>query len=174
MKTMIKAACLAVALTAFAGVTPAFAADDDGVADGGDATNVSVSISNCLAGRSDFLSNDNLSLSTTSVAYVAVPGMTKVFNQAQTGCVIVTLSSFAFASANGETQMVRLVLDGARLCSPIEWQWDGDDGTRARTHGAVCAFTNVAAGNHVIQMQHRSVAGNSVFIHRPSMHIEHR
>jgi hypothetical protein len=144
------------------------------VADDSLAPGVSIVISNCPATRSDFISNDNLSLSTVSTSYVPVPGMTKIINQAQTGCVIVTLSSFAFASANSETQMVRVVLDGTRLCSPIEWQWDGDDGTRARTHGAVCAFNNVAAGNHSVQMQHRSFGGNQVFIHRPSMHIEHR
>jgi hypothetical protein len=173
MRTIFGKTCLAVALTAFASVTPAFA-DDAGIADDSFAPGASIVFSNCLATRSDFISNDTLTLSTTSTSYVPVPGMTKVINQAQTGCVIVTLSSFAFASANSETQMVRVVMDGNRLCSPIEWQWDGDDGTRARTHGAVCAFTNVLPGNHIVQMQHRSLAGNSVFIHRPSMHIEHR
>jgi hypothetical protein len=164
--------CLTLATMAAAGL--ALAAEDAGVADDSLAPGVSIVISNCPATRSDFISNDTLSLSTVSTSYVPVPGMTKVFNQAQAGCAIVTLSSFAFASANSETQLVRVVLDGQRLCSPIEWQWDGDDGTRARTHGAVCAFNNVAAGNHTVQMQHRSVAGNQVFIHRPSMHIEHR
>jgi hypothetical protein len=174
MNRTFKAVCFTVALTMVAGVSTAFASDEDGVAGGSDAANASLLVSNCLATRSDFISNDVLSLSTTSTAYVPVPGMTKVINQAQTGCVIVTVSSFAFASLNSETQFVRIVLDGNRLCSPIEWQWDGDDGTRARTHGAVCAFGGVAAGNHIVQMQHRSSGGNTVFQHRPSMHIEHR
>lgn len=181
MRTILKAACLAVALTAFAGVTLAVAGDD-GVPDGSEAPNVSLAITNCLAGRSDFLSNDNLSLSTTSGVYVPVPGMTKAINQGQTGCVIVTLSSYAFASdssGTNELQFVRVVLDGTRLCSPIEWQWNGDDdedddGAWARTHGAVCAFGNVAAGAHTVQMQHRSNGGGTVTLHRPSMHIEHR
>ena len=181
MRTIFGKTCLAVALTAIVGVTPAVS-NDGGVPDESDAPNVSLVISNCLATRSDFISNDTTGLTTSSVAYVAVPGMTKVINQAQTGCVIVTLSSYAFAADSGgpnQLQFVRVVLDGQRLCSPIEWQWDGDDdvdgdSSWARTHGAVCAFSNVAAGNHTIQMQHRSNAGGSVFLHRPSMHIEHR
>ena len=44
----------------------------------------------------------------------------------------------------------------------------------ARTHGAVCAFANVAAGNHIVQLQRRSFGGGSVTLHRPSMDIEHR
>lgn len=177
------AAPLAAALVA-AGIATAVAQGSDG-RDGTPsaarsvAPAASVTTSNCRLPKTDFRTNDTLSLSTASTTYVAVPGMTKTITQGTRtrGCVVVDVSGFSWAPADA-LEYVSVRLDGV-LGNPTEVQFSGDDdedgdGRWAQTHSAIFVFPNVAPGNHTVSMVFRSFDGQEVFLHRPAMAIEHK
>src|SRR5205809_583480 len=92
-------AVVAAAGTATAVYAAVRGANPDGTA-AGSATaspNGSISITNCLTKKSDFITNDSTGLSTTSTTYVAVPGMSKSITIPGTAstCVVVHVAGFS-------------------------------------------------------------------------------
>ena len=134
----------------------------------------SVGVSNCRLPKTDFITNDVLSLSTTSTSYVAVPGMTKRITQGGStpGCVVVDVSGYSYAP-NGALLNVSVKLDGV-LGSPYEVQFSGDDGQWAQAHSAVFAFRGVPPGTHTVSMVYESFDGQAVFMHEPAMSVAHK
>jgi hypothetical protein len=150
-------------------------ASDGGVAAGSPDAQASIAISNCKAPRTDFITNDATGLSTTSTAYVPVPGMTKTITQGGRvpSCVVVDMSAFAFAPGGGLV-FVTVRLDGAQG-NPIETQFAGDSqGSFAEAHASLFAFPNIAPGSHTVSLLFRSFNGSTVFLHRPAMQIDHK
>jgi hypothetical protein len=133
-----------------------------------------VTISNCRLPKADFITNDVLSLSTTSTSYVPVPGMTKTITQGGStpGCVVVDVSGYSYAP-NGALLNVSVKLDGV-LGNPYEVQFGGDDGEWATTHSAVFAFRGVRPGTHSVSMVYESFEGRMVSMHEPAMSIAHK
>jgi hypothetical protein len=174
----------AVAVVALAGTaTGVYAsvrgANHDGTA-AGTATaspNGSISITNCRTPKVDFVTNDSTGLSTASTSYVAVPGMSKTITipGSVTTCVVVHVAAFSFAPGSGNLVLVSVGLDGTSAnCNPSETQFSGQDVTFAQAHAYLCAFPSVAPGSHTVTMLFRSLSGSTVFMHRPSMSIEHK
>jgi hypothetical protein len=176
---------LILTLTAFvaaAGISTAVyaagAGSDNGVpaAGGRNGGDASIAISNCKTPKSDFITNDTTGLGTTSVNYVAVPGMTKnVFISGTVpSCLIVDVSAYAFATGSA-LEFVSVALDGGLVANPSEVQFAGDSkGVWAEQHAAVFAFPNVSPGNHSVALVFKSFDGKQVFLHRPAMEIEHK
>jgi len=154
-------------------------ANSDGTA-AGTATagpNASISFSNCVSKRSDFITNDTTGLSTASTAYVAVPGMSKTITipGSVSTCVVVHVAAFSFASGSGNLVFVAVGLDGTTAnCNPSETQFSAQDVTFAQAHAYLCAFPSVSPGAHTVNLLFRSLSGSTVFLHRPSMEIEHK
>jgi hypothetical protein len=146
-------------------------ASGGGVAAGTQGPNASISISNCKASKSDYITNDATGLGTSSAVYVPVPGMTKSVTTAKTGCVLVDVSAFGFAPS-GNVEFVTVMLDGSQG-SPTETQFAAADGTLAFAHASLFGFANVPAGTHSVAMMFRSNTGATVFVHRPAMQIDH-
>jgi hypothetical protein len=171
-------AAIVVAGTATGVYASARGAGDDGAVVGSSAApNGSISISNCLTKKSDFIANDNTGLSTTSTAYVAVPSMTKTISIPGTAntCVVVHAAAFSFAPGSGNLEFVSVGLDGTTAnCNPSETQFSAQDTTFAQAHAFLCAFPSVSPGSHDVTLLFRSLTGSTVFIHRPSMEIEHK
>ena len=137
----------------------------------------SIAISNCKTPKTDFITNDTTGLSTASTAYVAVPGMTKsvaVGGSAPT-CLVVHVAAFSFATGSGNLVFVSVGLDGTTAnCNPTETQFSAQDVTFAQAHAYLCAFPSVSPGSHSVNLLFRSLSGSTVFLHRPSMEIEHK
>jgi hypothetical protein len=170
-------AVVAAAGTATAVYAAVRGANPDGTAAGSASAspNGSISFSNCRTLKSDFITNDATGLTTTSTSYVAVPGMTKTINiggSANT-CVVVHVAAFSFAPGSGVLEFVSVTLDG-NSCNPTETQFSAQDSTFAEAHAFLCAFPSVAPGSHSVALVFRSLNGSQVFIHRPSMEIEHK
>ena len=97
-------------------------------------------------------------------------------------CVKVEFSAYTFAADTpvaNQLLMVRALLDGVTAGSPSEVQFSGDDDedadfTWARSHAFNFAFNGVVPGVHTITIQFRSLSGGSVFVHKPSMFVNHR
>src|SRR5712691_5787883 len=145
-------------------------ASGGGVAAGTEGAQGSISITDCKATKSDFITNDTTGLGTTSTSYVAVPGMTKSVKVGGTAasCVLVDVSAFAFASG-GALEFVSVTLDGS-AGNPIEVQFAGDTkGVFAEAHAALFAFPGITPGTHTVVMVFKSLDGKSVFLHRPAM-----
>jgi hypothetical protein len=147
-------------------------ASSDGVAVGTAAPQASISITNCKAAKSDYITNDVTGLGTASTTYVPVPGMTKTVTTNKTACVLVTVSAFAFAQGAGNLEFVTVTLDGNQG-NPTETQFSAEDGTLAFAHASVFGFANVPPGAHSVALMFRSNSGNQVFLHRPAMQIDH-
>jgi hypothetical protein len=101
-----------------------------GIPDGAQAGPATVTAKNkCSTARKAFKTNDLSFDSTTSAAFVAVPGTDIAFTTLKTGCVIVTFSGMTFAAnapVANQLMMVQAYLDGAPL-APGEVQFSGDD-----------------------------------------------
>ena len=168
-------AAVATASVATAVYAAGRGASEGGVAAGSLGDQASIAISNCKAPRTDFITNDTTGLSTTSTAYVPVPGMTKVITQGgrAPSCVLVDVSAFSFASGSGSLVFVSVTLDGG-LCNPTETQFSAQDVTFAQAHGFLCAFPSIAPGSHTVSLVFRSASGSTVFLHRPAMQIDHK
>src|SRR5205823_11441001 len=137
----------------------------------------SISITNCKAPNVDFITNDTTGINTTSTSYVAVPGMTKAITIPGTAatCVVVHVAAFSFAPGSGNLEFVSVGLDGTTAnCNPTETQFSAQDVTFAQAHAFLCAFPSVAPGTHSVALLFRSLSGSTVFLHRPSMSIEHK
>jgi hypothetical protein len=124
-------------------------------------------------------------ISTTSAAFVDMPGMSVTFTIAGTArrnCVKVEFSAYTFAAnapVAGQLLMVRALLDGATVGSPGEVQFSGDDdedadGSWARSHAFNFEFKDIAAGPHTIKIQWRSFFGGTVFAHSRSVFVHHK
>jgi len=170
----------ALVVLAAAAITTAVYAATKGASDGGVAVgtatpNASISIRNCKVPKVDFITNDNTGLGTTSTTYVPVPGMTTTISIAGTAstCIVVNAAAFAFAQGAGHLEYVSVTLDG-NLCNPTETQFAAEDSSLARAHAFLCAFPSVTPGSHSVALVFRSLDGSQVFIHRPSMSIEHK
>jgi hypothetical protein len=170
-------ATLAAAGTATGVYASVQGASDDGTPAGsGSATpDASISITNCKTTKVDFITNDSTGLGTTSTSYVAVPGMTKTITIPGTAstCVVVHVAAFSFAPGSGVLEFVTVRLDGTS-CNPTETQFSAQDNTFAQAHAFLCAFPSVSPGSHSVALLFRSNNGTQVFIHRPSMSIEHK
>ena len=138
----------------------------------------------CIVKKVSFATSETLGLSTTSTSFVNIPGMSVSFlmGGVNPSCVKVQFSAFTFAATEpvaNQLLMVRALLDGATVGSPSEVQFSGDDdedadSNWARSHAINFAFKNVTPGVHTITIQFRSFSGGSVFVHRPSMFVNHR
>jgi len=172
-------AALVIAGTATGVYASVRGANPDGTAVGSAAAgpNSSISITNCKAQKVDFITNDTTGSSTASTTYVAVPGMTKTVTISGTApsCLVVHAAAFSFAPSSGNLEFVSVGLDGTTAnCNPTETQFSAQDATFAQAHAFLCAFASVAPGSHSVALLFRSLTGSTVFIHRPSMSIEHR
>jgi hypothetical protein len=150
-------------------------ASEGGVAAGSLGAQASIAITNCKAPKTDFITNDITGLATASTTYVDVPGMTKTITQGGSApsCVLVDVAAFGFAPGAGHVQFVRVTLDGT-ACNPSETQFAAEDGTLASAHAYTCAFAGIAPGGHTVTLQQKSNTTASVFLHRPSMQIDHK
>jgi len=138
----------------------------------------------CIVKKVSFATSESIALGTTSTSFVNIPDMSVGFSMggANPSCVKVEFSAFAFAANTpvaNQLLMVRALLDGVTAGSPSEVQLSGDDdedadGSWARAHGYNFAFNGVTPGVHTITIQFRSNSGGSVFVHRPSMFVNHR
>jgi hypothetical protein len=119
-------------------------------------------------------SNGNETASTTSTAFVDVPGLSVTFNVPGTAvtCLKVDLTVMSFASANHELMFMQVLVDGNPIL-PGQVQWSGDDGIFARAHAANF-YTTVAPGVHNVRAQFRSNGGNTVFAHARSLSVNHK
>ena len=152
-------------------------ASEGGVAAGSPSAQGSIAISNCKTPKVDFITNDTTGISTTSTTYVAVPGMSKTITIAGTAstCVVVHVAAFSFAAGSGNLVFVAVGLDGTTAnCNPTETQFSAQDVTFAQAHAFLCAFPSVSPGSHSVALLFKSLSGATVFIHRPSMSIEHK
>ena len=117
--------------------------------------------------------------STSSGNFVTVHGTSTAFNQSLAGCVIVTFSSESYAEFN-RLLYVRARLDGATTAAPGAVQFSGDDdedgdGRWARSRSYTIIFPTVAAGNHTVTMQFRSLSfGTSVHLGKHTTVVQHR
>jgi hypothetical protein len=151
-------------------------ASEGGVAAGSPSAQGSISITNCKVPKVDFITNDATGISTASTTYVAVPGMSKTITipGAASTCVVVHVAAFSFAPGSGNLVFVAVGLDGTTAnCNPTETQFSAQDVSFAQAHAFLCAF-NVSPGGHTVNLLFKSLTGSSVFIHRPSMSIEHK
>ena len=90
-------------------------------------------------------------------------------------CLVVHVAAFSFATGSGNLVFVSVGLDGTTAnCNPTETQFSAQDVTFAQAHSFLCAFANVAPGTHSVALLFRSLSGSTVFLHRPSMSIEHK
>jgi hypothetical protein len=123
-------------------------------------------------------------ISTTSAAFVDMPGMSVTFKILGTVnvCVKVEFSAYTFAAnapVANQLMMVRALMDGATVGSPAEVQFSGDDdedadGDWARSHAFNFVLPTVAPGTHTIKIQWRSFFGGTVFAHSRSMFVHHK
>jgi hypothetical protein len=90
-------------------------------------------------------------------------------------CLVVHVAAFSFAPGSGILEFVSVGLDGTTAnCNPTETQFSAQDATFAQAHAFLCAFPSVAPGTHSVALLFKSLTGAMVFIHRPSMSIEHK
>jgi hypothetical protein len=150
MVVLVVAAAIATAVYAASRGGPG------GVPAGTEGGQGSISITNCKAGKSDFITNDTTGLSTTSTTYVPVPGMTKTVTISghAPSCLLVDVSGFAFAPG-AALEFVGVTVDG-------------------NLGAANFAFQGVSPGAHSVAMVFRSNSGATVFLHRPAMQIDHK
>lgn len=126
-----------------------------------------------------FKSDTDVDDSTSSGEFVTVHGTSIAFNQSLTGCVIVTFSSESYAEFN-RLLYVRARLDGATTAAPGAVQFSGDDdedrdGRWARSQSFTFVFPSVAAGNHTVTMQFRSLTfGSWVHLGKHTTVVQHR
>ena len=129
--------------------------------------------------ETEFKSDSSVDSTTSSGSFVNVPNATISFNQAVAGCVIVTFSSETYAEFS-RLLYVRARLDGATTAAPGGVQFSGDDdedgdGRWARSRAYTFIFPSVAAGNHTVTMQFRSLSfGKTVHIGKHTTIVQHR
>ena len=127
----------------------------------------------CKAPKVSFTTNDVTSISTASTSYVAIPGMSVSFNTTGTSCAVAKFSAYAFAQGAGQLEFVTATLDG-RGSSPTESQFTAEDGVLAAQHAVQFVWTGVGPGAHTVVVYFKSLTGNSVFVHRPSLVVDHK
>ncbi len=132
---------------------------------------LSVSLDKCKTSKADVITNDTTP-STTSTAFVAMPGMTKSVKTAK-GCLIVTVSGWPFA-AGGEVMDLTVSVDGSTAAtSPSFYQMTADTGSLAQAHTATFAIGSVSGGTHTVSVLWNSVFGGTVFGHGMTMVVSH-
>jgi hypothetical protein len=169
------AAAVVAAVSIGGAVYAADSGASGGAVAGSSSPQASVSITNCKTTKTDVVTNDSTGLTTTSLSYVPVPGMTKTVSIAGSApsCLVVNVSAFAFAPG-GAVEFVSVTVDGVQG-SPIETQFAGDtQGAFAEAHASLFAFPGVAPGSHTVSMVFKSFDGKTVFLHRPAMEIHHK
>ena len=135
----------------------------------------------CKVNKVSYATGEDTGLSTTSLSYVDVPGMSSTFTEGGTvtRCVTVQYTAYVFAASGAATLMqVRALLDGVTVASPSETQFDGDsdedaDGAWARSHAFNFVFPTVAPGSHTIKIQWKSFDGTTIFTHRRTLLVGH-
>jgi hypothetical protein len=120
----------------------------------------------CIADKIAFASS-SAQQSTDSQTAVNLTGAV-VKPNVTASCLAVDFTAVSFAAKNGELLYVQVLLDGTAM-SPGEIQLSGNDdpvtfAAWARAHAFTFVATNVAAGQHTIQVQYGSRSGNIVFI----------
>lgn len=135
------------------------------------ATRASVDLEKCKSSKTEVITNEGSSPSTSSADFVAVTGLTKTIKTSK-GCLIATLSANAYAPGAGEAMNATVVVDGA-AGSPILTQFAAEDGTLASAHSAQFVFF-LAAGTHTVTAQFASSDGaTTVYMNTPSLVITH-
>ena len=181
MKNPFVSTALALAFAAALGGS-ALAAEHNGqasTAEGRDSSRAIASGSCDGLTATKFKSDTDANDSTSSGDFVTVHGTSIDFNQSAAGCVIVTFSSESYAEFN-RLVYVRARLDGAATAAPGAVQFSGDDdedgdGRWSRSRSYTFIFPTVAAGNHTVTMQFRSLSfGKSVHLGKHTTVIQHR
>ncbi len=130
----------------------------------------------------DFAVADDTGNTTSSTAFVPVPGMSVTFNLGRGGtCVKVEYSAFVFATTGGTALMfVRAfnVTSGVE-CLPGSVQFSGDDdedadGKWARSHAFNFVCTGLSPGTWTIRIEWASFDGGAIFTHKRSMFVHHK
>jgi hypothetical protein len=128
----------------------------------------------CEFSKFKFVTKDTsqASSSTTFAAVIDSPTSVKIKNEP--GCVVVTFSAMAFASAaTGELLSVQAVLDGATLAQPGVVQLVAQSNSLADAHTMTFVFPSVDPGNHTIEMQFKSrFNGQSVTLNKWTMTVQ--
>ncbi len=176
---------LVVMLATFAGASAVLGAGGQpsrsGLAPGTRQSRAPALTGQCKVTKISYVTGEDTSLSTTSTAYVDVPGMSSTFTEGGTvtRCVVVQYTAYVFAATGGTALMyVRALLDGVTVASPTETQFDGDsdeegDGRWARSHAFNFVFPSVTPGGHTIKIQWRSFDGGTIFTHRRTLLVSH-
>jgi hypothetical protein len=111
---------------------------------------------------------------TSSTTFVNVFQAKIVFPQGGAGasCVIVHFSARAFAFGT-RTMNVRAVLDGSTIALPGEMAFATNDGANGFSRAVQFIFPSVAPGSHSVQIQFRSLSGESVAMGRHSTIVQY-
>jgi hypothetical protein len=120
---------------------------------------VPVSSGACNTPKTKYIVSET-SQSITSISFVRVTETTITFATSVAGCAKITFSSEAFTSVDNEVLEIRAMLDGGGLCRPATSLFHSGSGPSANAMTFYCK--GVAAGNHSVRIEFRTIGGNQV------------
>jgi len=127
----------------------------------------------CKSLKTTEVSESAVQETTASTDYVPLNDGGRIdFVTKKDGCVLVTFSAVAGTSSD-QALYLRIGFDGEVLCRPNDLSF-ANGIIEAHSMTFACGPKIVAAGNHFVQVQFRSLLGGSVQIRERTLAVSHR